>query len=442
MVLTTDSYFQGGAAFFNPPIQGSFSANFRYKVGEGSWQGDGFTMFFYKQDYSNLDSGDSLGFNPLDKTAPGYGIEFDGWQNIPYDFQEASGGHPNALGDPSANHIALIKDYSGNHLVWVNDSRVADNTWHQVKVNVDASAVQVFVDQNLVLEWSGTFDRTYDGFGFSGGTGGPGSNWHIIDDFSITAQNLQTPALTTACISSKSQSAFNVQINGDLTLNGAAIPNAPILLSYSVTGGNSWQDLTLVHTKSDGSYSALWLLPVTGDYMLKAVYRGSENYLGVTNLVSFSIERCTEQSVFSVTSNSTLTELSLNSATRELSFRVSGDYGTTGYISVYIPKTLINDVSGLKIRLDSNQVDYTVQSLSEGWLLYVTYHHSTHVVTINLGANANPAESTAPTTQTPPTQTLAQDLDWVKIAILAFMGALAALVTAIALVSLKKKRKI
>ena len=447
VVLTASDYFQGGVAFFNNPIQGSFTANFRYKAGGGSYQGDGFTMFFYKQKYSTIDSGCSLGFSSkegsTEKIVPGYGIEFDGWQNIPWDFEKIIGGQQNPQGDPSANHIALVKDFAGNHLTYVNDQRIADNNWHQVSVKVQASTVKVYLDQGLVLQWNGTLNRTYDGFGFSGGTGGPGSNWHIIDDFSITSQNLQVPSLTTSCITSVSQSSFNVKINGYLTFNGSAISGAPILLSYSVTGGDSWQDLTLVHTSSNGSYSALWLLSVTGDYMLKAVYKGNENYLGTSNIINFAMEPCTEQSVFSVTSNSTLSELSFSSSSKELSFSVSGDPGTMGYVNVYIPKSLVNDISSLKVYLDNNQIEYTAQPQSDGWLLYATYHHSTHSVMISLGSSSvNPSTSptelpTGTTPSTSPTQTLW--LDWVKIAILAFMGVLGATVAVVAIIFLSKK---
>jgi hypothetical protein len=146
-----------------------------------------------------------------------------------------------------------------------------------------------------------------------------------------------------------------VQINGDLTSNGAGIQNAPVLLSYSVTNGASWQDLTSVHTGSDGSYSALWFPAATGDYMLKAVYQGDINYLGASKIVNFSIVPCTEQNVFSVTSNSTLSAFSFDSTAKELSFDVSGSNATTGYVNVYIPKSLINDVSNLKIYLDNNK---------------------------------------------------------------------------------------
>ena len=88
-------------------------------------------------------------------------------------------------------------------------------------------------------------------------------------------------------------------------------------------------------------------------------------------------------------------------------------------------------------------MDYNIQPLSEGWFLYATYHHSTHLVTINLGSNANSTESTARSIHAPYTQTQTQKLDWVKIAILALasMIALAAMVIILALVFLTKPIK-
>jgi hypothetical protein len=440
LVLTENVDGQGGAVFLNVPVQGPFTASFRYKAGGGILNGDGFCMFFYKQKFDLIGTGGSLGFSPYHLAVPGYGVEFDGFQNSVTDAPASVDAPMNpSNGDPSASHIALIKDATINHLVYVNDSRASDYNWHNVTVNVEASSIEVYVDQDLALQWSGEFDRTYNGFGFGGGTG-HATGWHIIDDFSISSISLTIPTLTTFCVSSMSQSSFKVKINGDLTANGAPIPDATLLLSYSVTRGDSWQDLTSVHTSSDGSYSALWLVPVTGDYMLKAVYRGNGDHLGTSNIVNFSIEPCNEYSVFSVTSNSTLSELSFNSANKELNFKVSGDPDTTGYVSVYIPETVLTDISGLKVYLDSNQVQYTVQPQSEGWLLFITYHHSTHTFTVNLGSStANP---TIPPTGTPSTsQARALDLDIVKIAILLFMGTIAAVVIVALVFYMKDKNQ-
>jgi hypothetical protein len=387
LVLTNTDNGQGGVAFFNYPIQGSFTANFSYYAGGGSGSADGLTMFFYKQNYTTFATGGGLAFSMPYGIVPGYGIEFDSWQNIAEDFQTWAGGVPVQAGDPSADHIALIQDYVGNHLAYVNEQRVADSNWHNVSVIVGFASVNVFVDQGLVLQWNGTLNRTYSGFGFSGATGGA-TDWHLIDNVAITAQNMQHPSLTTSCSSSVSQSSLRVQINGNLTFNKTGISGAPILLSYSVTGGESWQDLTLVNTGSDGSYSALWMPSVTGNYLLRAVYRGDDVYMGTNIIVSFAIQPYSNESVsiFSIMSNSTISELSFNSTSEELSFTVSGPSGTRGYVDLCIPKSLVSDVSGLKVYLDRNQTEYAAQSQGDTWLLHFTYHHSVHSVTVNLGS--------------------------------------------------------
>jgi len=460
LVLTTSDYMTGGEAFFDVPIRGSFTASFQYKVGGGVHQGDGFVMFFYKQKFTQPNEGGGLGFSIRNgselKPVPGYGIEFDGWQNSESNHRLIADNLNPPYGDPSENHVALIKDSVGNHLAWVDDQRIADNIWHQVTINVQPTTIQVYIDGDLVLEWSGTLDQTYDGFGFGAGTGAPGTNWHIIDDVSITAKELHTPTLTTTCISSVGLASFPVQIDGQLAFDCTGISNAPIQLSYSITGGNSWQDLTLVHTNSEGKYSAVWLLSVTGDYMLKATYKGGGDYLRTSITVNFSVAPCSDQSTFSVTSNSTLSQLYFDSENKTVSFSVSGASGSTGYINIYIPVSLINDISGLKIYVDNAQISYNTQALGDGWLLHATYHHSSHQVTVTLETptdnhqtqsstqpnqtpsttqpnqtptstqpNQTPA-TTQPNQTSPATQLLSPNLDLVQTAILVVMGILAA----------------
>lgn len=210
----------------------------------------------------------------------------------------------------------------------------------------------------------------------------------------IPSPTSSTPTLVVSCKSSTSYSGFNVQIIGSLTFNGTGISEAPILLSYSANGGKSWIDLTLVYTGSDGSYLVTWMPSVTGNYLLKAVWEGNEIYSNTSTIVNLAVTPFAEQSVFSVTSNSTISEFSFNSTSRELRFGVSGPSGTTGYVNVYIPKSLIGNISSLQVYLDGNQTDYTAASQSDGWFLYFIYQHSTHVVTINVGssvqANENP----------------------------------------------------
>jgi len=87
---------------------------------------------------------------------------------------------------------------------------------------------------------------------------------------------------------------------------------------------------------------------------------------------------------FAIISNSTITELTFDSTTKIITFKVSGPEGTIGYTNVTIAKTLIQNISELTIYLDGNQINYTFTSTEYTWLIHFTYTHSTHKVTILL----------------------------------------------------------
>jgi hypothetical protein len=405
LVLTTSSNDQTGVAFFRTPIQGAFTASFSYK---GS--GDGFLLFFYKQEYpSTIDweesygdngvAGGRLGFN-TQSIIPGYGIEFDGWANIAYEFADIIGGNPHPSADPSDSHIALIKDFTGNHLAYVNDKRIYDNVWHQVSIEVQGSSVAVYFDQELVLQWNGVLDRTYGGLGFSGSNGMVEASWHMIDDFSITSEELKQSALTISCKGSTSFSNFNAQIDGYLTVDGNGISDAPILLTYSFNQGKSWNDLTLITTNHEGYYSATWFPQVTGNYLVKTSYKGSNHTLGSSSeVVNFAVTSFETNTLFSVSSNSTVSSLEFNSTTSELNFVVTGPSGTTGYVECTLAKSLVTNPENIKMLLDGNELGYNLSSRADMWLLYFTYKHSSHRISINLPINAdNKVTSDDPTT--------------------------------------------
>jgi len=305
--------------------------------------------------------------------------------------------------------------------------------WYHVRFVLDRpnQLISVYIDGVLKAEMikGSNLPYVFDGFAVSGRYTEIPVDYDNVKIFesSSAANTRQEPALTVSGISSTTLSNFNVQIKGNLTFNETGIPKAPILLSYSVNGGKSWVDLTLVQTGADGSYYAEWKPSVTGYYSLKAVYEGNENYSAANAVVNFVVEPFQEQNVFSLNSNSTLKEFAFNSSSRELSFSVSGESGTTGYVNVNIPKSLVNEVSTLKVYLDGNQTEYSYQAQDEGWLLYFTYHHSTHLVAINLGSS-----STVETTQV-------LGLGVAEIAILAFMGILAAVAVLVGFGVFKKR---
>jgi hypothetical protein len=98
------------------------------------------------------------------------------------------------------------------------------------------------------------------------------------------------------------------------------------------------------------------------------------------------------QSSFTVESNSTITQLYFDSTSNQLNFTASGPSGTTGYVNINIPKTLIPDIADLKIYLDGNTLRYSSSEQSDSWLVTFSYHHSMHQITICM----NPQTAAAP----------------------------------------------
>jgi outer membrane protein assembly factor BamB len=178
---------------------------------------------------------------------------------------------------------------------------------------------------------------------------------------------------------------FKVTMSGQLKGNGAGINEAPILLSYSVNEGQNWNDITSALTSNGGMFSAEWIAVATGRFMIRASWQGDYPFLGHEAITMLSVAPYEELYMFSVSSNSTLSELAFNSTSNELSFTATGENGTTGYVKVAIAKELISNIVDLKVYLDGTNLDYTVTSTESSWILKFIYTHSTHNIIINLG---------------------------------------------------------
>ncbi len=55
-----------------------------------------------------------------------------------------------------------------------------------------------------------------------------------------------------------------------------SIPNANVILSYSVPDSSMWNTLTSALTDTDGNYFATWFPSATGNYLLKVEWKGDE----------------------------------------------------------------------------------------------------------------------------------------------------------------------
>ena len=196
--------------------------------------------------------------------------------------------------------------------------------------------------------------------------------------------SLPTPVIDFSCKSSANMNVFKVEINGKLLLNENPLPGSPVLISYSVTEGNTWESLTLVKTISDGQFSAIWQPDVTGNYLVKATFERTSTLNEATKVINLALTPDAEQNVITLTSNSTITQFAFNSASKELSFIAFGPSGTQGYVNIYIPKTILIDISELKAYVDNNEISFSTESQKDNWLISFSYSHSQHIITMTM----------------------------------------------------------
>jgi hypothetical protein len=187
LVLTDPAAHQVGVAWLNTPITSQFVAEFSYKVCNGTGA-DGMVFIFYKNSSYTPADGGALGFSDY-SLVTGYGVEFDGFAN---GWSKKNWVVPPANDDPSPNHIAIIKDRADVHLAYVNDTRVNDNQWHQVRVTVQSNSITIRIDGSDIISWTGAIDRTFGAIGFSAATGAI-TNMHIVDNFWIEYGETEPP---------------------------------------------------------------------------------------------------------------------------------------------------------------------------------------------------------------------------------------------------------
>ena len=184
--------------------------------------------------------------------------------------------------------------------------------------------------------------------------------------------------------SSTSYIGFNVGIDGVLTSETGQISDVPVLLSYSVTEGRTWNEISQVYTSLDGSYSVEWMPVTTGTYRVKAAWAGDSFLTLATVAINLVVVKANEEALFSITSNSTILGSTFNSTSRELSFAATGPDETMGYVNLFIPKTEIGNIAATIVYFDNSQMTYSTSQLDDSWLLHFEYPHSTHRIIIKL----------------------------------------------------------
>ncbi len=196
------------------------------------------------------------------------------------------------------------------------------------------------------------------------------------------------PGMSSLSVNCQSEgSNGNIQVFGTLSLYGTGIPQAIIEFSYQQIGEPIWRFIGSTNTSTNGSYSIDWSPSTEGNYLINATYWGSSTTSFVFKAVPVLITAPSgnqSQTVFSVDSNSTVANLSFDSANAQLSFSVTGLSGTMGYADVCVSRSLVENVSSIQAYIDDNPVSYTVTSTEDSWILHFYYHHSSHNIMFDL----------------------------------------------------------
>jgi hypothetical protein len=192
------------------------------------------------------------------------------------------------------------------------------------------------------------------------------------------------PAITINCKSSAAAINLKVDVTGTLTYNKIAIPGASIYLSYSVDSGDKWANFSLVQTRSDGGFGALWIPNATGSYLLCAQWAGNDSLHWINATANLALTPDSAGNVFSVMSNSTISNLAYNSTTQLLSFNTNGTSSTTGYAQVCIPKTLVSDIQTLGVNIDGKSTAFGVESQDDVWVISCLYTQSQQAFTLQI----------------------------------------------------------
>jgi len=217
----------------------------------------------------------------------------------------------------------------------------------------------------------------------------------VVDSKGLSSSYVQTVEVwmvTFISISTSSSSTgLSVDIKGTLRdIYGKALENELVVLSYTFAGADTWIPLTSDTTDNSGEYSSRWTPSAAGYFTVKAEWTGNATHLGASATISLSTIPYQNEYVFTVESNSTISDLAFNTTTSELHFTVSGQTGTKGYVKVTIAKSLMTNIADAKVYIDGNPTEYSAVSQDDSWILTLTYTHSTHSVAISLKTSTTP----------------------------------------------------
>ena len=182
-----------------------------------------------------------------------------------------------------------------------------------------------------------------------------------------------------------------VNIKGILNSNGAPLKNGNIITEYRDSRGKTWTEIKTKKTNPQGEFDSTWTPQTTGTYLIRARYEGDKtDYINNASIqTTLAVTEGVGDYVFSVTSNSIITDLKYNSSKSVLQFTFSGEPETYSHTQILIAKTIVTDIEDLLIYIDEVEVNYTYTSDENQWIMEFEHSHSTHDVIITLAQTEN-----------------------------------------------------
>ncbi len=271
--------------------------------------------------------------------------------------------------------------------------RTEQNNTLTFRLQYSKDVYTLYLNGEIIAAEKSTLRADTIGFGHPPAFYLPGTLSLQWTSFRINSIRMPQPsALSISATPSPATDSENkVSISGKLTeRQGTGLPSASVLLSYQVAGMSTWNPITSTITDVNGAYEATWFAAATGNFLLKAEWRGDEKHVGTYETTNVSVTRGEGETSFLVESNSTLSALAFNSTSKDISFTASGPSGTTGFVRFVVSKTLMENLTDFRVYLDGHQVQFTVTSEAQTYVLFFQYNHSAHTVLVKMLTSVSP----------------------------------------------------
>ncbi len=230
---------------------------------------------------------------------------------------------------------------------------------------------------------------------YVGSSGFTSPMWNGVRSVQLNAPGAKPVEMIITSDYSKSILGNVLAISGKMQIMNSSqgIAGLDLSIAYGINNGTVWTVLPYIVSTSDGTFTTSWLPPSTGVYLLNITYEGSAQYWRVVSLLNVALAVSSNNDTFTVQSNSTITNLSVNSTSKELSFTVSGEPGTSGYAKITVSKSLVPNGNDVKITLDGANLSYELNSTETSWIMMFTYHHSSHDIVADLNIKPSATSS-------------------------------------------------